>query len=275
MPIGQKSNNKLAMIAGNGKFPVIFAQSAKKNSDIELIAIGIISDTVRSLYKFVDKMYWIQAGQYNKLIDILRKEQVSKLAMVGQVNPKKLFDKRIVVDEELQELLESIRNKKADTIFGAVANKLESKGIEIIDSTTYMKEYLPSQGVLTKRAPTEEEREDIKFGRETAKAIANLDIGQTVAVKKKAVLAVEALEGTDFTIRRAGIIGRGNVVVVKVSKPKQDLRFDIPVIGPRTIKTMIKAQASCLAIEANKTLVIDKEETVRLADKKGISIVAI
>ena len=154
------------------------------------------------------------------------------------------------------------------------ADKLEQQGVEIISSTTYIKEFLPSEGTLTQRSPNEQEEGDIKFGRETAKAIANLDIGQTVVVKQKAVLAVEALEGTDRTIIRAGIIGRDNVVVVKVSKPRQDLRFDIPVIGPRTIKTMIKAKATCLAIEADKTLVIDKNDCIRLADRHGIAIVA-
>jgi DUF1009 family protein len=274
MPIEQTANTKLAMIAGNGRFPIIFAQAAKEKADIELVAIGIISDTSKQLAKFVDKMYWIQAGQYNRLIEILENEQISKLAMVGQVNPKKLFDKRIIVDAELQDLLETIRNKKADTIFGAIANKLEQRGVEIISSTTYVKEFLPSEGTLTLRAPTEIEWEDIKFGKETAKAIANLDIGQTVVVKQKAVLAVEAMEGTDSTIRRAGIIGRDNIVVVKVSKPKQDLRFDIPVIGIKTIKTMIKAKATCLSIEANKTLVIDKLACIGLANKHKISIVA-
>jgi len=274
MSLAQDTNKKLGMIAGNGKFPIIFAQAAKKKTDLELIAVAIIGDTSRSLSRFVDRIYWIQAGQYNKLIDIINKEQISKLAMVGQINPNKLFDKRIVVDEELLEMLESIRNKKADTIFGAVANKLERKGVEIINSTSYVKEFLPSEGVLTQRKPTEQESEDIAFGKETAKAIANLDIGQTVVVKQKAVLAVEAFEGTDRTIWRGGVVGRGNIVVVKVSKPKQDMRFDIPVVGPKTIKTMIRAKATCLAIEANKTLFIDKKDCISLADKKGISIVA-
>ena len=275
MSLEKETNKKIGMIAGNGKFPIIFAQSAKSSADLELVAIGIINDTSRRLSKFVDKIYWIQAGQYNRLIEILKNEQISKLAMVGQISPRKLFDKRIVVDEELLDLLENIRNKKADTIFGAVANKLEQKGIEIINSTTYMKDYLPAKSTLTSRVPTEQEWEDINFGRETAKAIANLDIGQTVVVKQKAVLAVEAFEGTDRTIRRGGMIGGGNIVAVKVSKPKQDLRFDIPVIGPRTIKTLIKARAACLAIEADKTLVIDREDCIKLADKYGISVVAV
>jgi hypothetical protein len=268
-------NQKLGMIAGSGKFPIIFAQSAKQKDNIELLAIGIINDTSRCLSKFVDKMYWIQAGQYNRLIEILNKEQIFKLAMVGQISPKKLFDKSIIIDEELQDLLENIKNKKADTIFGAIARKLERQGIEIIDSTTYMKEHLPTEGVLTYRHPTKQEWEDINFGRETAKAVANLDIGQTVVIKQKAVLAVEAFEGTDQTIKRGGMVGGDSIVVVKVSKPKQDLRFDIPVVGPKTIKALIKSKATCLAVEAKKTLFIDRQYCIRLANKYGISIVAI
>jgi len=171
--------------------------------------------------------------------------------------------------------LDSIKVKKADTIFGAVAKKLAERGFELISSTTFIEEHLPEKGTLTRLEPSFAVWEDIYFGLELAREVARLDIGQSVAVKSKAVMAVEAMEGTDNLIRRAGKLSRGGVTIVKVSKPKQDLRFDIPVIGLNTIKNLIAARAKCLCFEAGKTLFIDKEESLALADKKGIAIVAV
>jgi hypothetical protein len=195
--------------------------------------------------------------------------------MAGQISPWRLFSKDIGTDPVLRQLLDSLEDKKADTIFGAIAQMLTKHGFELMDSTTFIGEHLPGKGTLTARAPTFSEWEDIYFGLDLAKEIALLDIGQTVAVKHKAVVAVEALEGTDNTIRRAGQISRGGFVLVKVSKPKQDMRFDIPVVGLNTVKTLIRSGAGVLAIEAGKTLFIDQAESVALAGKRNLCIVAV
>src|SRR3989338_4578282 len=217
---------KIGLIAGNRKFPILFAQAAKKKN-CSIVAIAVKGDTSPKLKKFADKIYWI-----------------------------------------------GIKDKKADTIFSAIAEKLEKRGFELLSSTLFLEGLLPQKGTLTKRKPNFSEWEDIYFGLGLAKAVAHLDIGQTIATKSQAIVAVEALEGTDRLIRRAGKNTRRGIVVVKVSRPNQDMRFDIPVVGLTTIKNLIRAKAACLVIEAEKTLFIDREASIQLADKKGISIVA-
>jgi DUF1009 family protein len=171
-------------------------------------------------------------------------------------------------------LMMKLRDKKTDSLIGAVADFLSAKGIELVDSTAYIQDLLPQPGVLTKRHPTNKEHLDLQFGWQAAKDIAGLDIGQTIVVKDRAVVAVEAMEGTDRVILRGGEIGRGDVTVIKVSKPKQDMRFDVPVVGKKTIETMVKAGAGLLAVEAGKTIIFDQTEAVRLADSAEICIVA-
>jgi len=265
---------KIGLIAGNRKFPILFSEAAKKKN-CYIVAVAIKGDTSCKLKKYVDKIYWISLGEFSRLFEIFKSEGITKIAMAGQISPHRLFSREIDKDPELKDLLTKIKDKRADTIFGAMAEKLNASGFELIDSTTFIEHLLPKQATLTKRAPDFSEWEDVYFGLELAKAVAYLDIGQTVAVKYKAIVAVEALEGTDNLIRRAGRIARDNFVVVKVSKPKQDTRFDIPVVGLNTVKNIIKAKGTCLAIEAEKTIFIDKEASVELADKKGISIVAV
>ncbi len=266
-------NKTLGLIAGNGQFPILFARQAKKK-DIKVVAAAIKGDTSFLLRMFVDKIAWFGPGDLRRLFDFFKKENVSQAIMAGQVNPENLFDKKVVLDEEFQKLFAAMKDRKADTIFLSVADKLKQEGIELLDSTSFLDEYLAPKGTLTRRGPTEKELEDITFGRDIAKSMGLLDVGQTVVVKEKAILAVEAMEGTDQTIMRGGSIARQGAVVVKTSKPKQDNRFDIPVVGPKTIESMLKCQASCLAIESGKTLVIDREKTVRLANKAKICIVA-
>jgi len=226
------------------------------------------------LKKLVDKIYWIGLGEFHRMFEIFKNEGVTKVVMAGQISPYRLFSREVEKNQELKNLLTSIRDKKADTIFTAIAQELQESGLELLDSTTFVKELLIPKGTLTKREPGFSEWEDVYFGLDLAKAVASLDIGQTVAVKSKAVVAVEALEGTDSLIRRAGRITRG-LTIVKVSKPNQDMRFDVPVVGLNTIKNLIKAGATCLAIEAGKTLFIDKEKAIKLADTKGISVVVV
>lgn len=265
---------RIGLIAGNRKFPLIFCEAAKKKN-YYIVAVAIKGDTSPKLKSLVDKIYWIGLDEFRRIFEIFKKEGIKKVVMAGQISPGRLFSKEIYKDEELKNLLASIKDKKADTIFGAIAEKLSGFGLELLNSTTFIEEFLPKKGTLTRAEPDFFRWEDIYFGLELAKAIAYLDVGQTVAVKDKAVVAVEALEGTDNLIKRAGKISRGGITVVKVSKPNQDMRFDIPVVGLNTVKNMVKAGAKCLAIEAGKTLFIDKEESVRFADKRHISIVAV
>ncbi|MDO9572772.1 MAG: UDP-2,3-diacylglucosamine diphosphatase LpxI [Candidatus Omnitrophota bacterium] len=265
---------KIGLIAGNRKFPLLFAASAKKKN-CYIVAIAIKNDTSPKLRNLVDKIYWLTLADFHKMVGIFNSEGIKDVVMAGQISPRRLFSKEINKSEELKQILASLKDKKTDTLFGAVAKRLEDAGLNLLDSTTFIEEHLPKKGTLTKCAPDFATWEDVWFGLNLAKAVANLDIGQTVAVKSKVIVAVEAFEGTDNLIRRAGKIGRGNITIVKVSKPKQDMRFDIPVIGLGTIKNLIKAKASCLAFEAGKTLFIDRETSIKLADKKNISIVAV
>ncbi len=196
------------------------------------------------------------------------------MIMAGQVDPQNLFRPDVKLDDDFKDLFEAMRDRKADTIFSAVADKLHGEGMELVDSTFLLKDHLAPKGTLTHRAPTLKELEDIEFGKRIAKAMGAIDVGQTVVVKDKAIVAIEAMEGTDRAIARGARIARGGAVAVKMSKPNQDLRFDVPVIGPRTIRAMVRSKASCLGIEAGKTIMIDKDTCVRLADKYGICIVA-
>lgn len=265
---------RIGLIAGNRKFPLLFAKSAR-GKGCEIIAVAIKGDTCPKLRKLVDKIYWLKLSEFEKMFDIFKAEGIDGVVMAGQISPVRLFSREIQKSPALKEILNNLKDKKADSLFGAVAQKLEASGLKLLDSTTFIEEYLPKKGTLTKLEPDFNTWEDIYFGLNLARAVANLDIGQTVAVKSKAIVAVEAFEGTDNLILRSAKIGRGKVVIVKVSKPKQDMRFDIPVVGLNTVKNLVKAKAKCLAFEAGKTLFIDRAESIRLADRKGISIVAV
>jgi DUF1009 family protein len=265
---------KIGLIAGNRKFPILFAQAAKRKGH-PIVAVAVERDTSPGLKKFVDKIYWVKLKNFSKAFDILKEENVAKVVMAGQISPHRLFSREVRNSPEIKALLESIVDKRADTIFGAIAQRLESAGLQLLDSTLFMQEYMPGKATLTENEPDFNHWEDIYFGFDLAKEVGYLDIGQTVAVKNKAIVAVEALEGTDNLIRRAGRLARAGIVLVKVSKPKQDMRFDIPVVGLNTVKNLIKVKAACLAMEAGKTLFIDQEASVKLANKKGLAIVAI
>ena len=265
---------KIGLIAGNRKFPLLFSEQARKKGAY-IVAVAIRGDTSLKLKKLVDKIYWLNLSEFSKMFEIFKKEGVRKVIMAGQISPWRLFSKDIAKDPLLCKMLNDIKDKKADTIFGSIAGKLEEHGMELGDSTSFLEGYLPKKGILTKCQPDFEAWEDVYFGLILAKQIAYLDIGQTVAVKHKAIVAVEALEGTDRLIKRAGRVAGKGIIIVKVSKPKQDMRFDIPVIGLLTVKNLIKAGARCLAFEAGKTLFIDKEKSLKLADKKGLVIAAV
>lgn len=266
------SSKVIGLIAGNNQFPILFAKAAR-DQGFKVVAAGVIGDTSPLLYFFVDKLQYFKVGQLKKLFEYFRANGISQVIMAGQVNPDNLFNPTVVLDDEFQALASALRDRKTDTIFSAVADRLAKERMTLLDSTFLLKKYLAPKGTLTKRGPTESELKDIAFGAEIAKLMGGIDVGQTVVVKEKAIVAIEAMEGTDKTIERGGRIAHFGAVVVKTSKPAQDHRFDIPVIGPRTIETMARVKAACLAIEAGKTLIIDQKRTVELANNASICIV--
>jgi len=263
----------LGLIAGSGQFPIIVANEAKKQG-LRIVAIGINRITSPALLFHVDKLCWIDLGNFSKLIKEFKAEKIDKAIMAGQIRHVNLF-KEIRFDWRALMVLKRLANKKADTILGSVADELEREGIHIMDSTKYLSSFLPGPGIITKKKPSKKEMRDVKFGFEIAKKIAGSDIGQTVVVKDMTVVAVEAMEGTDETIKRGGLIGGKRTVVVKVSKPNQDMRFDVPVIGLETIKSLKEARAAVMAIESGKTLFFDQESVVAEADAENISMVSV
>jgi len=266
-------NRKIGLIAGNGRFPLIFAQEAKK-AGAEVVALAIKKETSPSLENLVDRVHWVDVGQLGDLIEICKKEGITRAVMAGQVRHTRLFS-QVKLDARAMALLAGVKDKKANSLLGAVADELSREGIELIDSSAYLSHLLPSPGILTRRKPTQKEWRDIEFGHKMAKEIAGLDIGQTVVVKDQAVLAVEGMEGTDLTIKRGGKLGRGDVIVVKVSKPQQDRRFDLPIVGERTVEVLKEAKAKVLAFSARSTILLDREKVVKRANQNGISLVAI
>lgn len=264
---------KIGLIAGNGTFPIAFARAAKQKG-IRVIAVAHDGETSPDLAQWVDGIFWIKVGQLGKLISIFKEQGVADVIMAGGIKKTHLFSGALP-DLRGIALLAKMVHKKDDSILRAVAAELESEGIIVRESTLYLDSIIAQPGVLTKRKPSKAEQEDIEFGWQMAKEIGKLDIGQTVLVKDQAVLAVEAIEGTDEAIRRGGALCKQGAVVVKVCKPQQDLRFDLPAIGTQTIKTMTEVKASCLAIEAGKTIIIEREAVIADADKAGIAIVAI
>ena len=233
---------------------------------------GVASERLQRLTP--NRTYWVEVGELDKLINILKKNGISQAMMAGKVSHSLVYE-REKIDRRLQALLKELKDRKTDSLLRGIADTLNREGIQVVDSTTFLSHYLVPSGILTERAPTPEEMEDIEFGREIALEVARLDIGQTVVVKDKAVIAVEGMEGTDELIRRGGKIGGKGVVVVKVSKPQQDMRFDVPVIGLNTIETMAEVRAGALAVDADKTLFFDKEELLQRADNEDIAIIAL
>lgn len=265
---------KIGLIAGNGNFPLVFTKEAKNFGVKEIVAVAFQNETSPKIEKYADCVTWIKIGELNKLIKAFQSKNITKAVMAGQITPTSMF-KNMKFDLRMIALLAKIKNRKADTIFGAIAQELKKEGIVLDDSTKYLRSLLAQEGLLTKKKPSAQEMKNIEFGKKIAKEIGRLDIGQTVVIKEKAILAVEAFEGTNETIERGGRLGKQDVIVVKMSKPNQDMRFDVPVIGEKTLETLIKAKAKVLAIEADKTLVLDKEKVINLANKHSLTIIAI
>lgn len=264
---------RIGLIAGNGRFPLFFAQGARNHS-VQVVAVAHVGETLPDLAQQVDKIFWIRVGQLGKMIKIFKKEEIKEVVMAGGIQKTRLFSDAWP-DLRSLSLLASLKEKKDDALLRAVAGELEKEGIHVLESTLFLDFLLSPKGVMTRRSPTKKEWEDIHFGFSLAKEVGRLDIGQCLVVKNQVVLAVEAIEGTDETIQRGGRLGRGGAVVIKICKPQQDLRFDIPAIGIETVRSMAKVEAKVLAIEADRSIFLDKDETIVLADKMGITIVGV
>ena len=267
---------RLGLIAGNGRFPFLVLDAARSmGHDVTVIAAKeeTFADLNDAAARARADIHWISLGQLGKCISLLKDAGVSHAVMAGQVKHTKIFAGGIVPDATFRSVLVKLAFRNTDGLIGAVASVLKEEGIELIDSTSFLKPMLADSGVMSRRTPTDEERQDFEFGCRMADTIAGLDIGQTVAVKHRAVVAVEAMEGTDEVIARAGQLAGPGVCIVKVAKPRQDMRFDVPVVGLATVQAMRAAGASGLSIDAGKTLMFERDEMLRSADEAGIAIV--
>jgi len=280
------ASDRLGLIAGNGRFPFLLLEAARARG-LHVVVAAIKEETdpemdTRAANDSGMEVHWMSLGELSKLIDTFQKAGVRNAVMAGQVRHKQIFS-AIRPDWRLAKLLMSLRTRNTDMLLGAVAKVLSDEGIELISSTAYLEPMLAKQGVLTQRTPNETERNDIAYGLAVARGIAGFDLGQTVVIAAGACVAVEAMEGTDACIARAGALMGSleddastlarSLTVVKVAKPKQDLRFDVPVVGVPTIHAMQAAGATCLAIEAGRTLLFDEENMLREANAAGIAVV--
>jgi UDP-2,3-diacylglucosamine hydrolase len=262
------------LIAGNGRFPFLVLEGARSQG-IDMAVIAIKEEASPEIERAARRVHWVSLGELSKTIELMHQEGVLHAVMAGQVKHNKIFS-AIRPDWKLAKLLLSLPRKNTDTLIGAVARVLEDDGIRLVDSTLFLKPLLPEAGVLTRRAPNEHEAEDIAYGLRVARHIAEMDIGQTVVIADRACVAVEAMEGTDEVIARAARIAAGRpFVVVKVSKPGQDMRFDVPVVGLPTIEQMKSTGATALAVDAGRTLLFDRTQLIERAEAAGIAIQAV
>jgi DUF1009 family protein len=277
------TKEKLGLIAGNGKFPFLILDAARAQG-YEVIVAAIKEETFPEIEsRGATAVHWLSLGELSKLIETFHKEGVRRAIMAGQVRHKQIFSS-IRPDWRLAKLLLSLATRNTDALLGAVAKVLGDEGITLESSTWLLEPLLAKGGVLTKREPTEQERKNIEYGRSVARQVAQYDIGQTVVIAESACVAVEAMEGTDATIERAGLIMRSlsgdastlarDLTVIKIAKPNQDMRFDVPVIGVKTIEVMQAAGATCLALDAGKCLLLDGSKIFDAADAAGIAVVA-
>jgi UDP-2,3-diacylglucosamine hydrolase len=267
--------SRVGIIAGNGRFPFLALQGARDlGHDVTIVAIReeAFPDLEDEARRAGGELHWVSLGQLGKCIRLLKAAGVSQAVMAGQVRHVRIFS-GIVPDLTLLSVLTRLKSRNTDALISAVADVLRDDGIDLIDSTAFLSPLLAREGVLSSRPPNAGERDDFEFGYRMADTIAGLDIGQTIAVRHKAVVAVEAMEGTDAVIARAGQLAGPGARIVKVAKPDQDMRFDVPVIGLATIEAMRAAGASALSVDAGRTLVLDGDRVFRLADEASIAIV--
>ncbi len=262
------------LIAGNGRFPFLVLEAAKRQG-VEMAVVAIREEAAAELAQAAPRVHWVSLGELGRAIELLRSEGVTRAVMAGQVKHAKLFS-GIRPDWKMTRLLMSLAVKNTDSLIGGVAKVLEEAGIELVDSTAFLRPLLAEPGVLTRRAPSDAERADLEYGRRVARHIAALDLGQAVVISGGACAAIEAMEGTDAAIERAAQLASGHpLTVVKVSKPGQDMRFDVPVVGLPTIEVMRRSGATALGIDAGRTLLFDRAELLAAADAVGITVDAV
>jgi len=259
------------LIAGNGRFPFLVLEGARSQG-IEMAVLAIREEAAKELEGIAPRLHWVSLGELGRAIELFQQEGVTHAVMAGQVKHNKIFSS-IRPDWKMAKLLMSLATKNTDSLIGAVARVFEDEGIRLVDSTAFLQPLLPEPGVLTRRAPDAEELADIAYGRNLARQIAGLDVGQTVVISGQACIAIEAMEGTDAVIERAAQLAPGRrLVVVKVSKPGQDMRFDVPVVGVPTVEVMRRCGATALAIDARRTLLFDRQRLLAAADAAAIAI---
>src|SRR5258706_350714 len=260
------------LIAGNGRFPLLAIENARKLGH-EVVAIGIQEEASPEIEPLAARCHWISLGELSRLVDILKTEGITEVMMAAQVKHAKIFSS-IRPDWRLLKLLAALPRKNTDSLIGGVAKVLEDEGIHLTDSTALLKPLLAAAGPMTRRKPTKDEQSDLEYGRSIAHALAQWDIGQSVAVSSRACVAVEAMEGTDAMLRRAASLVNGNpVALVKVSTRRRHFLFDVPVVGVETIAVMIETGTTALAVDAARTLMLDRDEMLRAADEAGVTIV--
>jgi DUF1009 family protein len=264
---------RYGLIAGNGRFPFLVLEGARR-AGVALAVAAIREEADPAIARGAESLEWVRIGQLGKLIRFFKREGVTHAIMAGQVKHVQIFGNAIP-DARMLKMLLRLPRRNTDALIGGIADELAGEGIELIDSTYFLPNHLPAAGVQTRRPPSEQERGDIEYGLAVAQVTAGLDLGQTIVVRAKACVAIEAMEGTDATITRAGGLARGRLTVIKIAKPNQDMRFDVPVVGLPTVETMVAAGATCLCLTAGKTLMFDRGEMIRRADAARISIVAV
>lgn len=264
---------RYGLIAGNGRFPMLALEAARK-AGLEVVAIGIKEEASAEIEPLAARCYWISLGHLTRLIEICHRESITQVMMAGQVKHAKVFSS-IVPDWRLVKLLASLESKNTEGLIGGIARVLKDEGIDLADSTLLLKDLLAPQGVLTRRTPTADETRDVDYGRGIASTLAGLDVGQSVAIAERACIAIEAMEGTDTMLRRAASLVEGKPLrLVKVSKRRKHLLFDVPVVGPQTIAVMRETGATALGIDAGQTLLIDREDLIARANEAAIAIIA-
>lgn len=264
---------KIALLAGAGRLPVELARAARELG-YEVCAVALLEATDPELDQVANDCAHISIAKLGRIISYLKKQQVKKALMIGKVTKELLFEKKVIPDFKMVTFLAGLPNRKDDTIMLGFVRELEKIGVTAFDQTILIRKLMPGSGTLTKREPTAEQRKDMEYGFQVARELGRLDIGQTVVVKDMAVMALEAIEGTDACIRRGGELAREGAVVVKVAKPQQDKRFDVPTVGATTLESMIAVHAGVLAIQAGETLLVERERVLALAEQHGIAIVA-
>jgi UDP-2,3-diacylglucosamine hydrolase len=265
---------KYGLIAGNGRFPFLVLEGARREG-VEMAVAAIKEETDERIAALARTVEWVSVGHLGRLIKFFKREGVTHAIMAGQVKHVQIFKLSALPDLRMAKMLARLKRRNTDALIGAVADELAAEGITLVDSTTFLQPLLARAGTLTKRAPNKHELADIEYGLHVARELARLDLGQTIVVKSQAVVALEAMEGTDATIRRASELVKGRpLTVVKVAKPNQDMRFDVPVIGLQTVETLRACRVTAMSVTADKTLIFDRDETLAAADQHGVAIVA-